>query len=226
MHPCAWRQVCFFGPVQGHLLPWDHNDTPRPEHRMRMSDQIQHRRDSLLVGYRRSRCNTKRGPPAVLLLRTSFPYSSPCLCRSRRDSIGSSRQLQQIYGVCGEARGVDIAYLGMQASIDSPVFHFINTQSNISRVSFEPTAAPPAIVPNRQLLISMTFLTVWLAIQSPAVALESVATMMPPWNRNARVVVPCASLIGQLGFAWSSVVARRKAEGFTSVSAVVHIDLL
>lgn len=62
------------------------------------------------------------------------------------------------------------------------------------------TAAPPAIVPSRQLLISMTFLTVWLAIQFPAVALESVATMMPPWKRKANVVVPCASLIGQLGF--------------------------
>lgn len=76
-----------------------------------------------------------------------------------------------------------------------------------------PTAAPPAIVPKRLLLISMTFFTVWLAIQSPAVALESVATMIPPWNRNARVVVPCASLMGQLGFAWSSVKARRNPEG-------------
>ncbi len=60
----------------------------------------------------------------------------------------------------------------------------------------------------------MTFLTVWLAIQLPAVALESVATMMPPWNLKASVVVPWASLMGQLGFAWSSVKARRKAEGF------------
>jgi hypothetical protein len=75
------------------------------------------------------------------------------------------------------------------------------------------TAAPPAIVPSRQLLISMTFLTVWLAIQLPAVARESVATIMPPWKRKARVVVPWASLMGQLGLAWSSVVARRKAEG-------------
>lgn len=79
--------------------------------------------------------------------------------------------------------------------------------------SAELTAAPPAIVPNKLLLISMTFLTVWLAIQFPAVALESVATMMPPLNLNARVVVPCANLIGQFGLAWSSVVARRKADG-------------
>lgn len=35
---------------------------------------------------------------------------------------------------------------------------------------------------------------------------------MPPWNRKARVVVPWASLMGQLGFEWSSVMARRKAE--------------
>ena len=63
------------------------------------------------------------------------------------------------------------------------------------------TAAPPAIVPKRVLLISMTFLTVCEAIQFPAVALESVATIMPPLKRKARVVVPCASLIGQFGFA-------------------------
>lgn len=37
---------------------------------------------------------------------------------------------------------------------------------------------------------------------------------MPPWNRNARVVVPWASLIGQLGLEWSSVMARRKADGW------------
>ena len=62
------------------------------------------------------------------------------------------------------------------------------------------TAAPPAMVPSRQLLISITFFTVWLAIQFPAVALESVATMMPPLNRKASVVVPWAILMGQLGF--------------------------
>ena len=60
----------------------------------------------------------------------------------------------------------------------------------------------------------MTFFTVCDAIQFPAVALESVATMMPPWNRNARVVVPCAILIGQLGLALSSVAARSQAEGY------------
>lgn len=60
----------------------------------------------------------------------------------------------------------------------------------------------------------MTFLTVWEAIQLPAVALESVATIMPPLKRKARVVVPWASLTGQFGLAWSSVVARRKAEGY------------
>lgn len=78
------------------------------------------------------------------------------------------------------------------------------------------------MVPSRQLLISITFLTVWLAIQFPAVALESVATMMPPWKRKAKVVVPCASLIGQLGFEWSSVVARRKAEGYVREVSFGH----
>jgi len=77
----------------------------------------------------------------------------------------------------------------------------------------ERTAAPPAIVPSKQLLISMTFLTVCDAIQFPAVALESVATIMPPWNLKARVVVPCAILMGQFGLALSSVAARSQAEG-------------
>lgn len=45
----------------------------------------------------------------------------------------------------------------------------------------------------------MTFLTVCDAIQLPAVALESVATMIPPLNLKASVVVPWAILIGQLG---------------------------
>lgn len=76
-----------------------------------------------------------------------------------------------------------------------------------------PTAAPPAIVPRRQLLISMTFLTVWLAIQFPCVALESVATIMPPLNLKARVVVPCAILMGQFGLEWSSVIARSHDDG-------------
>jgi hypothetical protein len=55
------------------------------------------------------------------------------------------------------------------------------------------------MVPSRWLLISMTFLTVWLAIQLPAVARESVHTMMPPWKRKASVVVPCATLMGHSG---------------------------
>lgn len=63
-------------------------------------------------------------------------------------------------------------------------------------------------------LISITFLTVCEAIQFPAVARESVATIIPPWKRKARVVVPWASLMGQLGLVWSSVTARRKAEGW------------
>lgn len=69
-------------------------------------------------------------------------------------------------------------------------------------------------MPSIPQLISITFLTVWLAIQLPAVARESVATMMPPLNRKASVVVPWASLMGHSGLAWSSVTARRKAEGW------------
>lgn len=75
------------------------------------------------------------------------------------------------------------------------------------------SAAPPAMVPRRTLLISMTFLTVWEAIQLPAVARESVATMMPPWKRKARVVVPWAILMGQSGLARSSVAARSQEDG-------------
>lgn len=69
------------------------------------------------------------------------------------------------------------------------------------------------MVPSKQLLISMTFFTVWLAIQSPAVALESVATTMPPLWRKARVVVPWAILMGHCGLEWSSVMARNHCEG-------------
>jgi hypothetical protein len=69
------------------------------------------------------------------------------------------------------------------------------------------------MVPSSTLLISMTFLTVCEAIQLPAVARESVATTMPPWKRKASVVVPWAILMGQLGFARSSVAARSHAEG-------------
>lgn len=91
----------------------------------------------------------------------------------------------------------------MQASIDNP--------RHVVRCAFDQgdecnlfaadgrTAAPPAMVPNNMGLISMTFLTVCEAIQFPAVALESVATMIPPLNRNAKVVVPWAILMGQLG---------------------------
>ena len=61
----------------------------------------------------------------------------------------------------------------------------------------------------------MTFLTVCEAIQLPAVARESVATMMPSLKRKARVVVPCAILMGHDGFERSSVAARSQAEGWT-----------
>jgi hypothetical protein len=37
---------------------------------------------------------------------------------------------------------------------------------------------------------------------------------MPPSNRNASVVVPCAILIGHCGFDRSSVAARSQAEGY------------
>lgn len=76
------------------------------------------------------------------------------------------------------------------------------------------SAAPPAMVPSSTLLISMTFLTVCEAIQLPAVARESVATMMPPWKRKASVVVPWAILMGQSGFARSSVAARSQDDGY------------
>ncbi|KAK1837272.1 hypothetical protein QBC39DRAFT_387567 [Podospora conica] len=76
------------------------------------------------------------------------------------------------------------------------------------------SAAPPAMVPSRSLLISITFLTVCEAIQLPAVARESVATMMPPWKRKASVVVPWAILMGHEGLERSSEAARSHAEGW------------
>jgi hypothetical protein len=68
-------------------------------------------------------------------------------------------------------------------------------------------------------LISITFLTVCEAIQLPAVARESVATMMPPWNRKASVVVPWAILMGHCGLERSSVAARSQEEGYSSRSS-------
>ena len=61
------------------------------------------------------------------------------------------------------------------------------------------------MVPNNIGLILMTLFTVWDAIQLPAVARESTATMIPPLNLKASVVVPCAILILQSGLEASSV---------------------
>jgi hypothetical protein len=69
----------------------------------------------------------------------------------------------------------------------------------------------------------MTFFTVCEAIQLPAVARESVATMMPPWKRKASVVVPWAILMGQLGFDRSSVAARSHDEGYNDTISIIFI---
>lgn len=52
-----------------------------------------------------------------------------------------------------------------------------------------------------------SFLPIWL----PKEARESTATMMPPWNLKARVVVPC--WIRMRCCAEASVCARRKSVG-------------
>merc|ERR1740123_1757420 len=57
----------------------------------------------------------------------------------------------------------------------------------------EQSAAPPAMVPRRNGLISMTFLTVWDAMYGPIVDRESTLMMTPPSNLNASVVVPLAN---------------------------------
>jgi len=59
------------------------------------------------------------------------------------------------------------------------------------RSQYEQSAAPPAIVPSRKGLISMTFLTVCEAMYAPADARESTATTTPALYLKARVVVPC-----------------------------------
>jgi hypothetical protein len=75
------------------------------------------------------------------------------------------------YGACGGVREVDIASQGMRASIGNPISKLLaEAQSDIlcspeDALMVDPgkcklTAAPPAIVPSKQLLISMTFLTV------------------------------------------------------------------
>lgn len=107
-------------------------------------------------------------------------------------------QPQRRFFVSVEARGDGIGHRDTLANIDNPICPLVSLSSTVVHVQL--TAAPPAIVPSNIGLISITFLTVCEAIQFPAVALESVATMIPPLNLNAKVVVPCASLIGQLGF--------------------------
>ena len=57
-------------------------------------------------------------------------------------------------------------------------------------------------------------MTVCEAIQLPAVARESTATIIPPWKRNAKVVVPWAILILQSGLTESSVWALKKSAGW------------
>lgn len=69
-------------------------------------------------------------------------------------------RLRRKYGVCDEVRGVYIAYRGMQANIGNPGFQEISRIRRSLNREWLHTAAPPAIVPNKQLLISMTFLTV------------------------------------------------------------------
>merc|ERR1719230_1211110 len=55
------------------------------------------------------------------------------------------------------------------------------------------SAAPPAMVPKRYGLISMTFFTVCDAMYGPIVDRESTDTMMPSLNLKANVVVPFAN---------------------------------
>jgi len=64
------------------------------------------------------------------------------------------------------------------------------------------SAAPPAIVPSKYGLISITFFTVCEAMYAPDVALESTAITTPPWYLNPSVVVPCAIWI--LVAVWSA----------------------
>jgi hypothetical protein len=72
--------------------------------------------------------------------------------------------LRRRYDACGGARGADIAFPDMQANIDSPgiiISAIVLNNASFTRNGLgELTAAPPAIVPSKQLLISMTFLTV------------------------------------------------------------------
>ena len=64
--------------------------------------------------------------------------------------------------------------------------------------------------------MSVSRIATWICIvpiYCPAVARESTATMTPPLNRNASVVVPCLILILQDGSAWSSVCSLRNEVG-------------
>ena len=67
--------------------------------------------------------------------------------------------LRLISDACDGARAVDIPFQDKLASIDNPVIAPSKSTTQVRSTS-KPTAAPPAMVPNRQLLISITFLTV------------------------------------------------------------------
>jgi hypothetical protein len=84
-----------------------------------------------------------------------------------------------------------IATVGRSAFLNSYTLHCIATyfSQNIQ------SAAPPAIVPRRKSLISMTFLTLFEEMKAPIVALASTATNTPSLNSKARVVVPFAKSV-------------------------------
>ena len=187
-----------------------------------MSDQNRHRRGFLLTANHHRRRSRGQGLPGAWRQQSLFPWRYPCLCSCRRYLKGSLTPRQQICAACAGARVAGIPSRGNWARINSLLHHppwflafyrWIREEKKKRKTGLA-MKLPFVIGGGRGFhLISMTFFTVWLAIQLPAVARESVATTIPPWNRNASVVVPCAILIGQSGFAASSVTARRNAKG-------------
>ena len=56
------------------------------------------------------------------------------------------------------------------------------------------SAAPPAMVPSKYGLISITFFTVWDEMYGPCDARESTAMITPPSKMKPNVVVPWLGL--------------------------------
>jgi hypothetical protein len=88
-----------------------------------------------------------------------LPYSIPSLCSCKRDCLGICLQLPQRYAPDFVVHVVDIECLDRSPNIDNRL-HIGVSSSPLAIADIQNAPAPPAMVPSRNLLISMTFFTV------------------------------------------------------------------